>query len=441
MNDKIALAMAAVDKLVGEHFPELLHATHAALAVVAVGCFRDNIQPTTLVFVGAPSSGKSTILGWLSPEGTTQGSAVTLSAEEEEDGVELVADDEHDPMAQYFYRSDKFTAASFVSQFGDAGKKAIGGLDLLPRIEKKTLLTPELGPLFSGKREELMDRLSTLVRVLDGQGLVTDAGTHGRRGYDRPINFQWLGCTTPVSNETVAVMANLGPRILYWHVDSPDPDDAALARQFDPLNNTSIVTQRCRGQLRGYALRLYMQFPRASVDTGRIVFPAELGELTSKWARVLCGLRGTVQKAKEQDAFNYDDDEGPRLELASPLEKAWRAAGILGRIARGSALAQGRAEVASYDLALIRHIALSSGILPRGAVFAALADLGGTAKTSDLATRVALSRETIRRYMKELIVVGLIDVVGKMRSGATFTVKLRADLMDLCNAPTLEGSK
>ena len=439
MNPKITDAMLSVDALVGRHFGELLHGTHAALAIVAVGCFKDNVQPTTLVFVGAPSSGKSTILGWLSPEGTTSGNAQTLSDEEIEEGVEL----DEDPLAQYFYRSDKFTAASFVSQFGDAGKKAIGSLDLLPRLEKKTLLTPELGPLFSGKREELIDRLATLVRVLDGQGLVTDAGTHGRRGYDRPINFQWLGATTPVSFETMAVMANLGPRILYWHLDTEDPNDAALVAQFDPANTGALLMARCRQAMRSYAQMLYMQCPRASVPLGRIELPPDLALLVAKWGRALCRLRGTVQKAKDQDTEELDgyDEEGPRLELGAPLEKAHRANQILGRIVRASALAHGRTVVTPYDVAIIRHIALSSGILQRGQVFAAVLANGGTAKTKELMARVPLTRPSIRRYMRELAVVGLVTVEGKAKQGSTFTITVRPDLAELVSSPTLDSER
>src|SRR5262249_28943290 len=154
----------------------------AALAVVAVGCLKDNTQPTTLVFVAPASAGKSLALTFLMPTG-----------------------EKDDFGNRYFYRSDKFTAASFVSHRADASKKQLSSIDLLPRLKRKTLLTKELAPVFNGKREELMDRFATLTAILDGQGYVSDSGAHGRRGYEQAINFQWLGATTPPTPELLAI--------------------------------------------------------------------------------------------------------------------------------------------------------------------------------------------------------------------------------------------
>jgi len=87
------------------------------------------------------------------------------------------------------YRSDKFTPASFVSQAANQPTKALAKVDLLPRIKDKILLTPELATIFRGKPDELTQTFSTITRVLDGQGLQTDSGTHGRQGYTGQHGF------------------------------------------------------------------------------------------------------------------------------------------------------------------------------------------------------------------------------------------------------------
>ncbi len=48
--------------------------------------------------------------------------------------------------------------------------------------------------------------------ILDGQGLKTDSGTHGQRGYEGDYLFAWFGCTTPFDRWMEA----------FRH--SPDPD-------------------------------------------------------------------------------------------------------------------------------------------------------------------------------------------------------------------------
>ena len=128
----IVAAMREVERVVGRYFPEALDPLKAALAVVVVGCLSDNAQPTTLMLVGAPGAGKTLPLSWMFPPEEKTGHVLT----------------------KYLYRSDKFTAASFVSHRADLSEEQLADkVDLLPRIKGKTLLTKELAPMLRGKRE------------------------------------------------------------------------------------------------------------------------------------------------------------------------------------------------------------------------------------------------------------------------------------------------
>src|SRR5262249_33749062 len=156
----------------------------------------------------------------------------------------LMPSDEKGELAKFLYRSDKLTAASFVSHKADLTSDELEEVDLLPRIRGKTMVSKELAPFFSGKREELLDRFAHTASVLDGTGFVSDSGAHGRRGCAEHINFQWLGATTPLSSELLDVMSSVGPRILFYDADRSRKDVDALV-EFATHCDTE-ATEKCR---------------------------------------------------------------------------------------------------------------------------------------------------------------------------------------------------
>jgi hypothetical protein len=185
--------ITGVEKTIRRHFPDLWPAVEIGLATCATLLLRDNVNPVALIYVGPPSAGKTTVASMF--EGTTFAG---------------------EPLC---YRSDKFTPAAFVSQSAQATAKKLKEVDLLPRIKHKVLLTPELSTVFRGKPDELAERFSIITRVLDGQGLTTDSGTHGKRGYEGDYVFAWIGCTTPFQESVWKVMAQLGSRLFFLVMD------------------------------------------------------------------------------------------------------------------------------------------------------------------------------------------------------------------------------
>ncbi len=144
--------IADVQLVVEGHFPQYWPAVQAGLATIATLLLKDNANPATLFYYGPPSSGKTTVVDIFREHPVT-------------------------------YLSDSFTTAAFVSNRADVSEEKLARIDLLPRIRYKCLLTPEMAPTFSGREDILRDRLTTMTRVLDGQGFQTDTGAHGRRGY------------------------------------------------------------------------------------------------------------------------------------------------------------------------------------------------------------------------------------------------------------------
>jgi len=432
VNDAVKQAMGRMLATVKKYYPDVEHAARAAATVCAVRCIANNTQPTSLIYVGPPSSGKSMVLEWLTPQADIPDGA----PDDDDDG-----EPDDDPLTPYFHRSDKFTAASFVSQHGDTKKKHLGDVDLLPKIKDKTLITPELAPVFAGRREDFIERMSMLVKVLDGQGLVTDAGTHGSRGYAKPHNFQWLGATTPVSPEVLAAMSKLGPRILYYEIVDRADDNATLLGLIDDGADNERAKRACRAAMVQYVLTLYREHPCASLHTSRIVVAPHLQLQLVEWARALCGLRVGVKVSKEApDGIEDYEDSTPRLELVDKPERPFRALGNLNRIVRASAIAHGRTTATTYDLAMIRHIVLSSGIGARGRAFAAVLAAGGAASTADMMEHMGATRNTALRYMRELAVTGLVTIVEKGQGKKT-GIQIADHLKDLVTAPQYrEGS-
>lgn len=108
------------------------------------------------------------------------------------------------------YRSDSFTAASWVTQAAKLKKEDLEKIDLLKRVQHKLFLTPEMATVFRGDPDVLTRSFSVITRVLDGQGSLSDSGTHGRRGYQGDYLFAWIECTTPFGAPVWKVMGQLG---------------------------------------------------------------------------------------------------------------------------------------------------------------------------------------------------------------------------------------
>jgi hypothetical protein len=191
-----------VRRVVTDYFPKLWPAVEVGLATCATLLLAENVNPTAVILVGGPSTGKTTVANLF------EGAIIDMNGKDEE----------------LCYRSDKFTSASFVSHAANTKASQLNSIDLLPRIKDRVLLTPELAPIFRGKEDELTKEFSMITRVLDGQGLQSDSGTQGRRGYSGRHLFAWLGCTTPFDSRVWKVMSQLGSRLFFLLMETAKTD-------------------------------------------------------------------------------------------------------------------------------------------------------------------------------------------------------------------------
>ena len=102
---------------------------------------------------------------------------------------------------------------------------------MLPRIRYKTLIVRDLAPIFGAKEDALLEMVGRLTRALDGEGLETDTGVHGQRGYKGDYLFMMLAGSTPLSPRVYKVLGTLGSRLFFLQLHSETKSHGELIAQ------------------------------------------------------------------------------------------------------------------------------------------------------------------------------------------------------------------
>jgi hypothetical protein len=386
MNQITQPNLSMVRQTVQKHFPALWPAVEACLSACATLLLKDNVNPVTMIIVGPPGTGKTTVTDMF------QGATFAGKA--------------------LCYRTDKFTKASFVSHSAQATEKELKSIDLLPKIQNKVLVTPELSPIFRGKHDELVEIFSIITRVLDGQGLTTDSGTHGRRGYEGEYIFTWLGATTPFDTKAWEVMAQLGSRLFFLVLATED--SATLADLVASLHEDvpySLALQECKQVVGDFLSDLFRSYngPR-QVEWHWTTNAPCLLERIGRFAMLLAQMRTP-----------YKPDENPLHE--SPR----RANVILYNLARGRALIHGRQVLKQDDLPRVAQIALSSMPSHRRAMWKAMAQNQGQPLTAkQVSQALDVSPNTAQDRMREMAWLGVM-VLDSPGQGIASTLNIHPD--------------
>jgi hypothetical protein len=138
-----------------------------------------------------------------------------------------------------FY-TDNFTAKAFVSHSTAVTKDELKEIDMLPKIKNKLFLTPELSPTFTTKDEDLNQLLGIITRIADGQGLITDSGAHGHRGYDQDIMFVWIGAAVDIPYKVYKLLGNLGAKLYFFRLPPTNKTEDLLFAQTKEDHNDKI---------------------------------------------------------------------------------------------------------------------------------------------------------------------------------------------------------
>lgn len=353
------------------NFPELVFAAEIALSILGQLLINDITNPFALVLVDVPSSGKT----------------ITINFFAEIEGLT--------------YASDKFTPASFISNAANVPKEKLKEFDLLPRLKYKMLLLRDLATLFSKRDDDLNESLGLLTRVLDGEGLNTDSGIHGKRQYVGEYLFMILAGSTPIPPRVWKIMGNLGSRLFFLRLNTKEKSEDELADQVT-THSHKVKELACKEITKAYLYSLWSNNPEG-VEWNKEQDPAELKRIIARCAKLLARLRGVINVWKADDDKDY-------IHSIPTVEKPDRINQLFYNLARGHALISGRRQITEEDLKPIIELAIDSAPIVRAKLLRKLLDYNGTMKTGDVMKELECSRPTAHKEMETLKALGVCTI-------------------------------
>lgn len=394
-HEVIRLGLEDMSKEIEKNFPNRSFAVTVALSVKAQMLIDGITQPFTLIFMGNPSTSKSTIL----------------------EIVGCLPDS---------YVSDSFTPKSFVSHASNTKKKDLEKVDLLPRIKHQTLITPELAPIFSGKQDDLIVYFGMLTRILDGRGFQSDSGVHGKRGYSGDYYFTWLGAVVDIPHRVWSLLGNLGPKIFFFRLPEDRKSSEQKALEIKKLLRENSYVQRLQSSKDKIAGFWYLVQDTFSAFDDKISWDSQKDDeqtidLIIKLAMVLSNLRGTIP------TWHTRDSGGSTYNFEAPIkEDPSRASNAFYNLARGHAVIHGRNYIIKDDLSVVIPTAMSSAPRERVELFRYLVELNGTINTDEFMQYAGVSRATALKEMEKMNVLGLVrkESINSVTKPVN-TVKLR----------------
>jgi hypothetical protein len=364
-----------IKMIVNKNFPELWPVVETCLSVISTLLLKDLKDPTGLNLIGDPSSEKGTVLSFFY-------------------GIDKV-----------IYRTDDFSPRSFVTGLNIKDEERLREIDLLPRVENKTILIPELAPIFGKRKEDLVENLSILTRVFDGHGLVKDFGSVGRRGYERPIVFAWIGATTPLENRIWTEMIRLGTRMFFYNMQLKEESLDELVNSVFKSGNYNEKIKEVNEVIRKYLDGLFahgfqsIEWDKTKDEEESLYFITELAQLLTK-------LRAPLMTWKSES-----EDEETSYEYVSPMkERPKRAMQILYNIARGHAIINGRNFITKDDTKILINIVFSSMPDDRRKVWNLLIENDGYLDYAAIKKGFSCSKRHAYRIMKILDILGVAEM-------------------------------
>jgi hypothetical protein len=361
------------DAIIEKYYTGLVPTVRACLAVFGAMALSGRTRPLSLILEAPSGSGKTAAIHMFMPKAET--------------GLET-----------YVYRSDKFTPKAFVSHAANVSKGDLEKLDMLPKLRDKVLLTKELAPIFGAREDELRETIATLISILDGEGYISDSGMRGRRGYEEPILFNWIGATTPIKPRVHRLMAQLGTRLLFNEVPAIElTDDQLLAYAVNGRADEGATL--CNKAVNKFLCDFFEFNPVGMIPPDSIVFPDPLLLELTRCTKLLVKGRAEV--------INEKDNGGWKPVSVAQAEGIWRVVDYFKELARGHALIDGRTEIDESDIGLLTHIAISSISGHLRPIIKHLREYEEVTST-ECEALCRVSRPTARSLMRELELLGII---------------------------------
>lgn len=293
------------------------------------------------------------------------------------------------------YWSDDVTPAAFVSHDPSQDEEELAESDLLPKIQHKSLVNPDMAGWFSGSFEQVRAIMAKIARTMDGEGLSRDTGAQGSRKYHGDYRFAVLGATTPLDRRAWNAMGHVGNRLVFHNLPRKEDLDEIADDVFDDEEYGEKVEQ-CRSEVTDYLNDVWTYYG---------------GYSSVGWPRAAEGhIRDGIAYLANLVAYCRTP-----MDTSGAREGEHRIMGSLRDIARGHALLCDRRELQLGDLDVCCRIALSTMHKERRGIVRAVVDpdTPNPISSSDIEAHEATSvtRKTIRDRMELLEKLGLGSVV------------------------------
>jgi hypothetical protein len=283
-------------------------------------------------------------------------------------------------------------------------------VDLVSILISGFLFLVSVLTIFGKRKDDLIECLSILTRLFDGEGLETDSGVKGHRGYKGEYLFTFLGATTPLPDYVWRTMGKLGNRWFFYNMSEVDCKTEELAENLVQDQSYMDRVKEVREEVKEFLNNVFLCFGRVkNVFWNKKEDDEKLIKLIVELGKLVSALRGSVEisevKTEEGEvAYTYN----------IPIrEEPKRAIQILYNIARGHAIIHGRLRIEVKDLEPLVHIVLSSAPYERVKLFSLALKNGGVLDYVDIKQHLGCSRRHAYRIMETLAILGL----GELKEG------------------------
>ena len=386
-------------------YPDVWNIMQFIISVKTILNIADNKLPLLGIIIAIPSSLKTTLMNFFR-------------------------------LYNHTFYSDIFTPNSLVSHNSAMTEEQLKEVDMLPKIKDKLVLIPEMAPLFTGKEDDLYKIIGIIIRLLDGDGLESDSGAHGHRGYP-PTMFSWIGAIVEIQPKIWKILSTLGFKIYILRPDLPEKSiDELVKIALD--SKISEKNQEIKEALIDY-LKVFDAAPITdvtSIDENGIVkvkWNAEILpndeqyhaiEYIARLAKLLASLRGDVfvYQNKSRQSTKQEMSEGNEEQIfyqteqldyetdSVIIENPSRATIQLRNLAIANAISQGRNFIKIDDVKLVIKVALSTTRVTRKKVFDLLLKVKSELTTSKIVNELGLSEPTARKTMREFQALGIANI-------------------------------
>lgn len=312
-----------------------------------------------------------------------------------------------------FY-TDNFSAKSLVSHISGMSEEQLRKIDLLPRLKNKFFLTPELGPMFSLREDDLRQILGVLTRIADGHGYESDSGAQGHRGYNEDIMFTWLGACVDISPKVHKMLGSLGPKLYFFRLSRQEEaeDDYHNSRDADFAAKVEAIRRALSEYLEYFELNPNIVREEGNPLAKIQMEPDKDEELVDRiiirTGILLAHLRAVVPTWETKDMQGSD-----YAYTFANIEDPSRAITQLRSLARGHALSKGRTSFTIDDIPIVIQTALSTASTSRVRIFELLIANQGNLTSNQIVDYLNTTRPTALRTMTELKATELVDMIDQ----------------------------